>query len=149
MQLAVVTEDVLLHTLDTHILLGQELHQVQDPGLVLCLIVVTVLNLTLEGSELYGLLTSAWVGAIDDGIMRLKLERRIQTLYTGIKRYTQVQRFILFTPLQIEAPAEQLKSRRQPQQLPYLQHTYVKHCTVCCNSHYINTHTEQRSRNHI
>ena len=66
-----VTEDVLLHTLDTHVLLGQELHQVQEPGLVLCLVVVPVLNLTLEGGELCGFLTSAWVGAVNDSITRL------------------------------------------------------------------------------
>ena len=71
MQLAVVTEDVLLHSLDTHVLLGQELHQVQEPGFVLRLVVVPVLNLTLEGSELYGFLTSTRVGPVNDSITRL------------------------------------------------------------------------------
>ena len=37
-----------------------------------CLIVVAILNLTLQSCKLYGLLTSAWVSPINDGITRLE-----------------------------------------------------------------------------
>ena len=39
-----------------------------------CLIVVAILNLTLQSCKLYGLLTSAWVSPVNDGITRLEEE---------------------------------------------------------------------------
>ena len=39
---------------------------------MLCLIVVAILNLALQGCKLYCFLTSAWVSPVNDGITRLE-----------------------------------------------------------------------------
>ena len=74
MQLAVVCIDGLLNALEFDILTRQEFLQREKARLVFCLVVVPVLNLTLERGKLDGLIASARVGTIDDGVSRLNVE---------------------------------------------------------------------------
>ena len=70
-QLAVVSKDRLLGALDLDVLSWEKLLQCEEAWFVLGFIVVAVLDLTLEGSELDGLVTSAGVSPINYGITRL------------------------------------------------------------------------------
>ena len=68
-----VSKNEFLNSLDPlGILPWKKLNQVQEASLVLCLIVVAVLHLALQGRKLYSLLTCARMGPINDGITRLE-----------------------------------------------------------------------------
>ena len=72
MQLPMFSKDQFLNSLDLDIFPRQELHELQEAGLVLCLIVCAVLYQTLQSRKLCGLLPGAGVGAVNDGITGLK-----------------------------------------------------------------------------
>ena len=74
MQLAVVTKDGLLNSLELDVLSWEKLLEREEAWLMLCLVVVAILDLTLEGSELDGLVTSAGVSPVNYGITRLDVE---------------------------------------------------------------------------
>jgi len=67
-----IGENVFFYSFDFGVLSGQELHELQEPSLVLGLVVVAVLHLALEGCELDGLVTGAWMGAVHNGIPGLE-----------------------------------------------------------------------------
>lgn len=74
-QLSVIGKDGLLNSLQLDILPGQKLFKSEKARLVLGLVVVAILDLTLESSKLDSLVASAWVGTIDNGIARLDVKQ--------------------------------------------------------------------------
>lgn len=72
MQLPMFSKDLFLNSLDLNIFPRQELHELQEACLVLCLIVCAVLYQALQSCKLCGLLPGAGVGAVNDGITGLK-----------------------------------------------------------------------------
>ena len=73
-QLVVFGKNNLLNATYMHIFSWQKLNQVQKASLVLCLIVVAILHLTLQGCQIYSFLTCARVSPINDGFVRLEGE---------------------------------------------------------------------------
>ena len=70
-----VSIDALLYALEFDVLTRQELLQREEAWLVLSLIVVPVLDLTLEGGKLDCLVASARVGTINNGVSGLNVEK--------------------------------------------------------------------------
>ena len=68
----VFSKNELLNPPDLNVFSWQELVQVQEASLVLCLIVVPIPYLTLQGCQLYGFLTCARVSPINDVITGLE-----------------------------------------------------------------------------
>lgn len=70
-----VGKDSLLDPLELDILSWEELLEGEEARLVLGLVVVPVLDLTLERSKLDGLVTSARVSPVNYGVPRLDVEK--------------------------------------------------------------------------
>ena len=70
-----VGKDGLLDALELDILSWEELLKREEARLVLGLVVVPVLDLTLERSKLDGLVTSARVSPVNYGVPRLDIEK--------------------------------------------------------------------------
>ena len=73
-QLAVFGEDHLLNALDLCVLAWQELHQVEETGLVLGLTVIAIGNLALQGCKLQGFLACAGMSSVHNGVAGLHVE---------------------------------------------------------------------------
>ena len=67
-QLAVLCEDEFLQALKLGVLARQELLQSDGARFVLCLIMIAILHLALQGRKLDGFLTGAGMSAVNDGV---------------------------------------------------------------------------------
>ena len=70
-----VSKDGLLNPLELDVLSWEKLLKCEEAWFVLGLIVVAILDLTLKGGELDGLITSAGVSPVYYGITRLNVEK--------------------------------------------------------------------------
>ena len=74
-ELAMIGKDGLLDPFQLDVLPRKKLFEGEEAWLVFGLVVVAILDLTLESSELHGLITGTGMGSIDDGVSRLDIEQ--------------------------------------------------------------------------
>ena len=79
-----ISENVLFYSFYFGVFPGEELREGQEAWLVLGLVVVAVLYLTLERCKLDGLVTSAWMSAVNNSISGL------ETTWPGDKKGEKV-----------------------------------------------------------